>query len=134
MKFTISISRGIGFYFGLGLCLLSCSEPNFKKYNELSELRVLALKADLPEVTAGATVTITPIVSDIVNSGALTFTANACLDPGVAFGARPTCEGSLSKQILATDQAITTLSAANSFTATPASPAASMTSAASASR
>lgn len=72
---------------------LSCQKDTFKEYSKLEDFRVLALLPDLPEVSPGATVVITPYLSDVANTGPYTFVAKSCFDPGVAYGAKPTCDG-----------------------------------------
>jgi hypothetical protein len=74
--------------------LSACGANTFPVYSELTSLRVLALVADHPEVAVGDSVTITPWVSDSLGAGrVLTYTASACPDLGVAYGAEPTCVG-----------------------------------------
>jgi hypothetical protein len=73
--------------------LFGCSENKLPKYVELRELRVLGLIAEPPEVDAGGVSMITPVLSDITESTALTYEAVGCLDPGVSVGAEATCAG-----------------------------------------
>lgn len=87
---------------GAFIFLSSCGESKLPKYTKLEDTRILALVASSPEVDAGATATITPIVSDITETSSLSFEAKACLDPGVSVGADPTCEGSSSVVTLGT--------------------------------
>lgn len=76
------------------LAVVRCGDDNLKKYKLLGNLRILALVANQPEVAPGSTVTITPLVSDIGGLGrTLTGVAEACPDPGVSYGANPTCSG-----------------------------------------
>lgn len=77
------------------LCLFSCGDDGFKKYEKLEQFRVLGIVADTPEVNdTNAVVTLTPIVSDISNQGReVTVTISACVDPGVSRGADVSCEG-----------------------------------------
>ncbi len=76
-----------------------CSDSNLPDYVRLGGLRILGIKADFPEVNPGATVVVTPLVSDLGNDQAdtggrtLTYSAQGCIDPGVGFGATPTCVG-----------------------------------------
>ena len=92
----------------------ACSENNLPVYVKLEGLRVLALVSDKPEVNPGGSFTITPYVSDVLGSGrALTYTAEACLDPGVSYGATPTCLGSATRVVIATNQAVTGLGSPN---------------------
>lgn len=101
------------------LALVGCSGDDFPKYNELASLRVITLITSTPEVNAGSTVTITPWISDVTGAGrALTYSATACLDPGVGYGADPSCDSVPGKVTIATNSSVTsTLNAANVFTA-----------------
>ena len=85
------------------LCLFSCGDDGFKKYEKLEQFRVLGIVADTPEVNdTGEVVTLTPIVSDISNQGReVTITINACVDPGVSRGADVSCEvGTLTQEVV----------------------------------
>ncbi len=78
--------------------LASCADDNFPDYVELKNLRVLALQAGASgapaEYSPGDVVTITPYVSDYYGgTRPLNYSAVACLDPGVAIGAEPSCTG-----------------------------------------
>lgn len=76
----------------LATLLGSCGNDELPKYQLLDRLRVLALKADLPEVAPGASVTLTPLVSDpLGGSRTLTYNVETCLDPGVGIGADVSC-------------------------------------------
>lgn len=59
--------------------LTGCMADNLPKYNELTGLRVLALVASNPEVDAGGSTTITPILSDITETTSLTFESTGCI-------------------------------------------------------
>ncbi len=97
--------QSTGFYLGgssgfgvLILCsqllsVFSCTNDKLPKYDELNTLRVLTLQLDQPEADAGATLQLTPYLSDINETSALTYEVKRCLDPGVALGAEPICEG-----------------------------------------
>ncbi len=74
--------------------LCGCSDMGLPEYIKLDRLRVLALIPDAPEVAPGATVTITPVVSDYGANRTLTFSAEACPDPGLTLGRDPSCESS----------------------------------------
>jgi hypothetical protein len=67
------------FLFPLSLILTGCMPDNLPKYNELNSLRILALIASAPEVDASGSTTITPILSDITETTALTFEAAGCI-------------------------------------------------------
>jgi hypothetical protein len=78
----------------LGLTLNSaCTQGNLPDYIRLGDLRILALQADHPEVDPATVVTLTPVVSDLTLGRTLSYSAEACVDPGVALGASPTCAG-----------------------------------------
>jgi hypothetical protein len=101
----------------------ACSSNDFPKYQTLESLRVLGLLAPTPEVRAGsANVTVTPYVSDVNGAGrALTYTAEACLNPLIDYGAEPTCVGNPTRTVIATNAAVNVganLTAANGFTGT----------------
>jgi len=92
----------ITFFCGISLMITSCSAKNLPEYTQLGGMRILALVADAPEVSPGSTVTITPVISDIAGAGrTLSYTAKACSDPGVAYGAEPNCENASDVQSLA---------------------------------
>lgn len=75
------------------ISLLGCADSKLPKYYQLDGARILALQADLPEVAALTTVTITPLVTDVNGNGrTLTYVAEGCYDPGTAFGATATCD------------------------------------------
>jgi hypothetical protein len=70
-----------------------CSDMGFPEYIKLDNLRIVALILDSPEVAAGGTVNVTPVVSDYNATRTLTFVAEACPDPGLVLGRDPTCDG-----------------------------------------
>jgi hypothetical protein len=81
-----------------------CSNDALPKKFKLGGLRVLALQANTPEIGVGGSAVITPLVSDLDGAGrTVTFTAESCLDPGVSLGVTPTCEGSSSRVVIATN-------------------------------
>jgi hypothetical protein len=105
-KFLKNLMFGAGFIF----LFTGCSSSDLPDYNVLSSLRVLALQADHPEAHPGDTVVITPYLSDVYGAGrALTYSAVACVDPGTAYGAVPTCIGSPTLSVLATQLTATPL-------------------------
>ena len=59
----------------------SCNDSKLPKYVELTELRVLSLIADKPEVNPGETVSITPIISDINETTSLSYEAPSAAPP-----------------------------------------------------
>lgn len=97
------------------LIITSCSSEELPKYELLTGLRVLAMIADQPEAAPGATVIITPHVSDITETAGLTYQAVACIDPGVAYGADPSCDNNATSVNLASGS-ISTLTVAKAFT------------------
>ncbi len=97
----------------LTLFTASCSDSTLPKYQVLNTLRIAAIVVDQPELNytgAGApsaTVTFTPYISDVNGGGrALTLSLAYCLDPGIAFGATPTCSGSSSRVVVQSGTAI----------------------------
>lgn len=103
----------LGFF--LFVILASCSDQNLPKYNVLDRLRIIALEANRPEESPGQSIQITPIVSDITESIALSFEAYGCIDQGISLGAEPSCANNNSKTTLGSGT-ISTLSAARAFT------------------
>lgn len=96
----------------LTLGMTACSSDDLPESFKLEKFRVLAIIADQPEVNPGDTVLLTPLLTDINGAGrAITFSASACVDPGVGIGATPSCVGSTTAVTLATDQAVTGLPA-----------------------
>lgn len=96
------------------LTLAGCANTGLPDYVKLGDLRILALIPDAPEVNVGTTVTITPLLSDINGKGrSLTYSAAACNDPGIGYGAVPTCENSTSKVVLASGAAAAGLASPN---------------------
>ncbi len=94
--------------------LASCGGDDFKKIEKLEEFRILAIKADTPEVTPGASVNIQLFVSDIKAAGrTINGTYVACIDPGIAYGAKVSCDHDLTSAAPATYNIIT---ATNGFT------------------
>jgi len=82
-----------------------CSPNGLPEYTKLGGLRVLALISEPPEVSPGGTIVMTPLLSDLSDTGgvgrSLTYSALACADPGVGYGARASCASSTSKVELA---------------------------------
>lgn len=78
---------------------IGCGESNFPKSYQLGGLRVLAMKANTPEVSPGDTVTIHSLVTDLNGEGReLSYRYEACTDPGVTLGASPSCDHDPLKQ------------------------------------
>lgn len=100
----------------LSAWLLGCGSRGFRDYNQLGNLRILSLKADLPEADPGAAVVITPLVSDYSGLGrALTYSVETCSDAAAAAltQRRPDCVGASDRAVVTTDAALTGLSAPN---------------------
>ncbi len=105
IKRPIAFIGVVGFvgFFGLSLSILyftvmGCSDSHLPKYWQLGDLRILALIADVPEIQSpenqsiAGVVNLTPIVSDLNGGGrSLSLKVEACVDPGVAYGADPDC-------------------------------------------
>jgi len=73
--------------------MVSCGGDDFKKIEKLGEFRVLAVLVNNPEVPPGATVNVQLFVSDIKAAGrTIVGTTIACIDPGIAFGAKVNCD------------------------------------------
>jgi hypothetical protein len=72
--------------------MAGCNQPDFPKYNELGNLRILTVLADTPEANPGDTVTFTPVLSDINGEGrTIAYSVHACIDPGLGIGVAPAC-------------------------------------------
>ncbi len=83
------------------LLTVGCS-TNLPNPQLLDRLRVLAIVTDTPEVLPGAAVSLQLLVSDVRGGGrALSYTAEACTDPGLAYGVEPSCDHDAAKQTLA---------------------------------
>jgi hypothetical protein len=103
------------FFMILSFAFFGCSKSNLPDFNKLDSLRLIAFQTATPEVNPGATVTLTPVVSD-VNATGLSYSASSCIDPGVSFGADPTCAGNPTQVVIATNLALTLPGAAESWT------------------
>ncbi len=97
------------------LILTNCGKSNLPDFNKLETIRILAFQTATPEVDPGASVTINPIISDIIATS-LTYSASSCIDLGISFGAEATCENNPSKVVIATNTALTLPGAAESWT------------------
>lgn len=96
------MNKWILFFLGLGF-FCGCSSDTLPEYNRLDNLRVMALSLDKPEVSFDATqfpITLVPVISDFGSTSAPSYLAEACWDPGVSFGAEPTCESSTTRFVL----------------------------------
>jgi hypothetical protein len=80
-------------YLFIILFCYSCGEDSFKKVEKVQSFRVLGIIADLPEVAPGATVNLSPIISDIKGTDpTITGRFVACIDPGISRGALVNCD------------------------------------------
>ena len=101
-----------------------CSNDDLAKTSVLGSLRVLSMQTPTPEVSAGATVSLSMVVSNldrgIATGGnlSLSYTLEGCTDPGVSVGATPSCAHDPSK----TTQSGTFTLASSTYTATVALP------------
>ena len=81
----------------LFLCLIilfvvSCGD-DFKKVETLGEFRILSVVTTTPEVAPGTGVSLQLFVSDVKGGGRpISGTTIACIDPGIAFGAKVNCD------------------------------------------
>ncbi len=75
----------------------SCADDTLPKYYDLGGFRILGIHVNTPDVnetSLPSVVTLTPILSDLDSGGrAITVTVVSCIDPGVSFGAKPSCDG-----------------------------------------
>ena len=95
------------FIFSLcNIIIFFCSKDDLPKFNELNSLRIIAMTTPTPEVDPTDVVTVTPVISDIHSTVALTDSAQACVDLGVAYGVTPTCEGNSTKVIIHTNRTL----------------------------
>ena len=83
--------------FLLPVIFWSCNDNKLPEFTKIDKLRIIALEVNNPEVNPGDTVTVTPWVSDINETAALTDTVTVCVDPGLAYGANPSCDASPTK-------------------------------------
>ncbi len=89
------------------IILLSCDKNELPKFNELNSARVIAMTTPTPEVNPTDSVTITPAISDINSTAALTDSVFTCIDLGVAYGVTPTCDGNPTKVVIHTNRTLT---------------------------
>lgn len=75
------------------LLMVSCSDSNFRKVEELKGFRILGVIASAPEVTPGQSSSLQLIVSDPNGGGrSISGTTQSCIDPGIALGASVSCD------------------------------------------
>jgi hypothetical protein len=78
----------------LPLLFVSCADDNFRRVEVLNDFRVLGIVTTDPEVSAAGDVDVYPYVSDPNGGGRrVDGTYEFCRDPGIAFGATPSCVG-----------------------------------------
>jgi hypothetical protein len=81
--------------------LISCGDNKLAKVETLGSFRVLAIQTSAPEITQAAglpTITVKPFISDVYGAGrTVTGTIDTCVDPGISFGASPTCDDNPTK-------------------------------------
>lgn len=100
-------------YTTLACFLFGCNDDKLPEFTQIDKIRIIALEVNTPEVNPGATVTVTPWVSDINETVALTDSVSVCVDPGLSYGATPTCAGSATKIDIRVNQTLT-ITGANS--------------------
>ncbi|HAZ13579.1 MAG: hypothetical protein A2X86_13690 [Bdellovibrionales bacterium GWA2_49_15] len=80
-------------FWPLLLSLFSCSNDNFKKVETLDGFRVLAITSSNSEVAPGGSSVLQLFISDTKGGGrTIAGTFEACIDPGIAFGAEVRCD------------------------------------------
>jgi hypothetical protein len=78
----------------LPIFCLSCADDSFRRVEVLNDFRVLGIVTTDPEVSGAGDVDVFPYVSDFNGAGrTVSGTYEYCLDPGVSFGATPSCVG-----------------------------------------
>ncbi len=77
----------------MSLIPLNCNTNHLPTYTQLGDLRILTLIATPPEALPGQTIALTPVLSDLNGQGrTLTYSVEACMDPGVSRGVQPQCQ------------------------------------------
>lgn len=75
------------------ILVVSCGGDDFKKIEKLGDFRILAVLANTPEVSPGDVVSVQPFFTDVKAAGRIiNGTTVACIDPGIAFGAKVNCD------------------------------------------
>ena len=77
------------------LLLSGCGDDTFRKVETLGDFRLLGIVADTPEVDPNGdlSVDVQVLVSDIAGGGRIIQgTVQACIDPGIAYGAQVSCD------------------------------------------
>lgn len=81
--------------------LMSCGNDALKKFQQIEGLRILAIVADQPEVNPASTVNLSLYLADTLGAGrSFTLDVEACIDPGVVYGANPSCANSASRTVI----------------------------------
>ena len=82
------------------LLAISCGGDRVKKVELLEEFRILAVVTPTPEVSSGDPATLQLFISDVKGGGRVIIgTTVACIDPGIAFGAKVSCDHDPSAQV-----------------------------------
>lgn len=87
--------------------IVGCGKNDLPEFNQLSKIRVLALSTATPEVNPGASVTLTPVISDINASAPLNDSVAACVDIGIAYGVLPNCDNNPTKTVIHANRNLT---------------------------
>ena len=77
------------------LVLISCSDSNFRKVEQLDTFRVLGIEASLPEVAPNTAVNLRLFVSDPngpTGGREIVGQLESCIDPGISLGAPVSCD------------------------------------------
>lgn len=96
-----TLNLKITFAVGLAWVFSSCGDSNLPDYNQLGDLRVLSVEVNnggKSEAAPGDSVALTPLLSWVNGGGqTVSWTTEACRDPGIAFGQIPTCDSAPDK-------------------------------------
>ncbi|MBI2518974.1 MAG: hypothetical protein HYV97_01095 [Bdellovibrio sp.] len=80
-------------FFILILVFSSCANDDFKKVETLDAFRILAITSSNSEVAPGGSSVLQLFISDTKGGGrVISGTIEACIDPGIAFGAEVGCD------------------------------------------
>jgi hypothetical protein len=103
----------------ISLFLSSCGDKDQKKYFALKGLRILGIIADQPEINSAQTVNLTPYLS-YTDGGdtTLSISYKACVDPGIDYGAKVSCDSYAPAYVLTGSTTFTTntIGSANFYT------------------
>lgn len=103
--------------------VVSCGKDSFKKVETLESFRILGIKATAPEVAPpGASSVLSLVISDVNGAGrTINGSYVSCIDPGIAFGAKVSCNHDTSAVSIPFNIDTSTLGAGNLYTGTLAS-------------